>query len=79
MTWQELKEKAKEMGYNKRYDLFGDYMEPFDGMKKDRLKENRPGLMTYAVTFDEFGNMELHGLTNKQIFLVIEALENNGK
>lgn len=75
MTWEELKEEAKKMGYTKRYDLYGDYMEPIDGMKKDMLKEHRRGVLTYMVTFDEFGNMDLHGLTNDQILAIMKALQ----
>ena len=67
MTWEELKEKAKEMGYVK-WTMYGDVGEPIDAMTKiDNIGTK--------VTIDENGHMYIHRLKKEQMWQIMEALQ----
>ena len=67
MTWEELKEKAKEIGYVK-WTMYGDYGEPIDAMTKiDNIGTK--------ITIDENCHMYIHRLKPEQMLMIMRGLE----
>ena len=64
LTWEELKEKAKEMGYSTwgYYDCENN--QNVDGMMKlDHIGSK--------IEFDEYGHIRIYRLTKEQILLLL--------